>query len=251
MRLDQFLVLKNLVRSRSQAKELVEKGLVLICGQVAKKASLDVDENLDLENIVIKEDKILKYVSRAGVKLENALNHLGLIPTGFRVLDVGLSTGGFSDCLLQLSAKHIIGIDVGSNQLADRLKANRNLISYDNINAKKLSDYTELADKLSDLDLIVMDVSFISIKLILPELVKFMSKDTLLLSLVKPQFELDKKKLNKQGIVKDESSYETVEQEIKDSCASNNLEVMDYFSSGMEGRDGNKEYFVYAKKNIV
>lgn len=247
MRLDQLLIQKGFARSRSQAKELIKKSLVKVDGVLANKASQECSSDQKLE---ILESDLTRFVSRAGLKMQNAISKLKLDITGKTVLDIGLSTGGFSDCLLQSGAKKIVGIDVGHSQLANELKTDPRLISFDGINAKALSSHDEVLRELDDLDLIVMDVSFISITKIIPELdFLFREKKIELLSLVKPQFELEKKNLNKQGIVKNTEDYEIVKKNVLNCFAKNSLELIDYFSSGIEGGDGNEEFFVYAKKS--
>jgi 23S rRNA (cytidine1920-2'-O)/16S rRNA (cytidine1409-2'-O)-methyltransferase len=248
MRLDQKLVELGLARSRSQAKEMIEAGYVSLNGELQLKASSKVS---DTDSLKVKESELTKYVSRAGLKLEAALERVGLSVNTLKVLDVGLSTGGFSDCLLQKGVSTIVGVDVGHNQLADSLKNDERLLSYEGVNAKELSQNPEILEKIKDIDLIVMDVSFISILKIIPEFAKCgFSKRPALLSLVKPQFELSKKDLNKQGLVKEESKYLEIKENIIFELKNWKYEVEDYFPSPIKGGDGNKEFFVYAKPNF-
>jgi 23S rRNA (cytidine1920-2'-O)/16S rRNA (cytidine1409-2'-O)-methyltransferase len=249
MRLDLLLVEKNLAQSRSHAQELIAAGQVyLIEGNGRKqltKASQNMIENAALQ---VEEGPANRYVSRGGLKLEGALAHVGLPVSGLQVLDVGVSTGGFSDCLLRQEADFVFGVDVGHGQLSPRLVGHPRFQLKEGVNARHLSSQAELQGRR--FDLIVMDVSFISITLILPELVSLLKPGGFLLSLVKPQFEVGAEGLGKGGIVKDASLYSEVEEKVKAACESNSLGVKDYFSSSIEGKEGNREFFIYAQKPI-
>lgn len=248
MRLDQKLVELGIARSRSQAKEMIEAGNVSLNGELQLKASIKVSEG---DSLKVKESELTKFVSRAGLKLEAALDRVKLNPSSLKVLDIGLSTGGFSDCLLQKGAQSVVGIDVGHDQLADKLKEDDRLVSFEGINAKELSKHSDVLEKIKDVDLIVMDVSFISILKIIPEFSNCgFLKTPAILSLVKPQFELSKKDLNKQGLVKEESKYLDIKENIIFELKNLKYEVEDYFPSPIKGGDGNKEFFVYAKPNL-
>lgn len=245
MRLDQFLVQEGLAKSRSQARELIEAGLVSVNGSQATKVSQKCEPATQVE---VKETDITKYVSRAGMKLQNALEHLDLSVEKYICLDVGISTGGFTDCLLKRGADKVVGIDVGHSQLSEKLSTNDNVVSFDGVNAKDLLEREDILKEISKLNLIVMDVSFISITKIIPSLKEICKmRPAKLLSLVKPQFELEKKNLNKQGIVKDSNDYEVVENKIHHCLSENGFKVLNYFSSNLKGGDGNEEFFVYAE----
>ena len=244
MRLDQYLVEKKLVKSRSKAKELIQSSLVFVDSICVTKPSFQVLGEVQIE---IKNAEILQYVSRGALKLKPAIARAKISVSGKKCLDVGVSTGGFSQCLLELDASSVVGVDVGQAQTDSDLLDDQRFRVFEKINAKQLEDYPELSPYLEDIDLVVMDVSFISITKILPSLVKNTKKNTELLSLVKPQFELDKKSLNKQGIVKSEDSYLRVEEKIKDCLKDLGCEVLSYFPSSIEGGDGNKEFFVHVK----
>jgi 23S rRNA (cytidine1920-2'-O)/16S rRNA (cytidine1409-2'-O)-methyltransferase len=160
-------------------------------------------------------------------------------------LDIGISTGGFSDCLLQGQAKFILGVEVGHGQLAKKLQDLKNLICLEGINARSLDQNPAFlaAKPVQDFDLCVIDVSFISLSLVLPQAMLFSKK---ILALVKPQFELGPDELDKNGIVKSPVHYPIIEEKIRKIFLDKNWQVNDYFSSELAGKDGNKEFFVYA-----
>lgn len=253
VRLDVWLAEKGLAQSRTHAQELIQAGQVSLVERESskplKKASLLVDDSF-LSKIVISEGDANRYVSRGGLKLEGALDHLNLSVAGFNVLDVGISTGGFSDCLLQKGAKYVLGVDVGHGQVNPSLLKNPHLKVIEGINARALSEEPQVISSTptEKFDLIVMDVSFISILLIIPQLLGFLKTGGCLLSLVKPQFEVGVDGLSKGGIVKDTSLYKDVESRVKELCSKQGLKVMDYFSSPIQGKDGNNEFFVFGKK---
>lgn len=253
VRLDVWLAEKGLAQSRTHAQELIHAGqVVLVEGEnrkPLKKASLLVDDSY-ASKIVIAEGAANRFVSRGGLKLEGALEHLNLAVKDLKVLDVGISTGGFTDCLLQKGAEFVLGVDVGHDQVNVDLLKNPRLKVIEGINARALSvePLVVQATPPEKFDLIVMDVSFISISLIIPQLAGFLRAGGHLLSLVKPQFEVGIDGLSKGGIVKDASLYKDVEIRVKDLCSQQGLKVMDYFSSPIQGKDGNNEFFVFAKK---
>lgn len=247
-RLDVFLTDEGLAPSRTKAKELIERGSVQVSSHRETKVVTQVSYKLKPnEQVYLLQDELLSYVSRSGLKLEKALLEKNLNVSGFQILDVGLSTGGFSDCVLQKGAKTVIGVDVGTAQVAEKLKTQKNLLVYEQTNARDLSLNQDFEKWLGQLDLIVGDVSFISVTQILSGVTPFLKKEGEILFLIKPQFELSSSELNKKGIVKSEDSYLLVEQKIKDFCHNSQIEVLDYFSSKFPGRDGNKEFFLYGK----
>lgn len=247
-RLDQYLVELGYSPSRTKAKELIESGLVQL-GNSQKVITTPSYKVNDGEPIVLQKNELLKFVSRAGLKLDGALDHLGLSVDGLRAIDVGLSTGGFSDCLLQRGVQEIVGIDVGHDQLAEKLKQEDRLNAFDGINAKAIANYPQLESILKqEFDLLVMDVSFISQTTVLANLILYVKPGGHFLVLVKPQFELSSGRLNKKGIVKDKADYNTVEEKLKTFYNEHGLQVLNYFESSIEGRDGNKEFFIYAQK---
>ena len=268
-RIDQVLVTQNLAESRAHAQRLVSDGRVSMHNgrdwQVIKKASYELDDTTSLQ---VADSDTDKFVSRAGMKLAGALAHTQLSVAGLNVLDLGTSTGGFSDCLLQNGAARVIGVDVGHGQLHTRLQDEPRLTVFENLNARYL-DAETLAERFADLndenknvarithgfaqffDLAVADLSFISLTKVLPIFTN--SDDSLLkpnghiLMLVKPQFELDADALSKAGIVKDPARYAEVQANILQVCVAQNLTVLDYFASPITGTDGNHEFFVFAQ----
>ncbi|WP_374029522.1 TlyA family RNA methyltransferase [Bdellovibrio bacteriovorus] len=252
-RLDVWLTEKGLAPSRTHAQDLIDAGQVYLQEgaqkKILKKASLPMDDSF-LGKIFIEEGSANRFVSRGGLKLEGALAHLNLSVKDLRVLDVGISTGGFTDCLLQNGAAQVLGVDVGHGQVHQSLLKNPRLQVIEGINARQLSQEAQVlkSTPAEKFDLIVMDVSFISIALIIPELTGFLKTEGHLLSLVKPQFEVGIDGLSKGGIVKDTSLYQDVEERIKNLCREQGLKVLDYFSSPIQGKDGNNEFFIFAQK---
>lgn len=273
LRADQALVSRGLAASRTAAQRLIEAGRVYYAGTetALKKASQAVasDEALEVRaaaNGLPGEDR---YVSRGGLKLAGALAQTGLDVTGRVALDVGLSTGGFADCLLQAGAAQVVGVDVGHGQLHQRLAGEPRLVSLEGINARHLS--REMLDErlaqpatqdgTSDapaaamtavpdagFDLIVGDVSFISLTLILPALAPLLAGTGDLLMLVKPQFEVGREHIGRGGLVKDAAQYAQVETKIRTACEALGLTVAAWLDSPIAGGDGNREFFVHATR---
>lgn len=256
-RLDKLMVDKGLAASRTQAQRLISAGAVeaQLEGQwlALNKPSMKLSRDTVLQARAIDE---LRYVSRAGLKLELAVKHLecaGLWsrPTpilGANVLDIGQSTGGFTDCLLQSGARAVIGVDVGHGQLASKLRGDPRVTCLEGINARELpvsliADYAP-----GGFDLAVMDVSFISQRLVIPSLASRIRSGGWLLSLVKPQFEVGKEGLGKGGIVKSSDLFEQVERDISACARENHLSVHRFFESGIQGSDGNREFFMLAQQ---
>jgi 23S rRNA (cytidine1920-2'-O)/16S rRNA (cytidine1409-2'-O)-methyltransferase len=186
-----------------------------------------------------------RYVSRGGLKLEGALKSSGLDVTGAHCLDIGQSTGGFTDCLLQRGAARVTGVDVGHGQLHDSLRRDPRVLAVEKVNARELG--TEHVGA-QGFDLIAGDLSFISLTLVMPALVPLLKPRGALLMLVKPQFELQPGQVGKRGIVTDPALYAVVEQRIRNCCASLGLQVRGWYDSPVAGGDGNREFFVHATK---
>lgn len=257
MRVDLFLVESGLVPSRARAQELIASGQVfLVAGgerRLVKKASLQIEpakgESVEVEAVAVAAAAALRFVSRGGLKMQGALEKTGLDVSGFRVLDIGISTGGFTDCLLQAGAAGVVGVDVGHGQLAAKLRNEPRVQLIEGVNARHLGQAVDVL-KLNaghKFDLVVVDVSFISLTLVLPEAIQYLKESAPILALVKPQFEVGREGLGKNGIVKDPSRYGDVEQKIRRACISLGLTVEDYFESSIEGSDGNREFFVLAR----
>ncbi|MGZ3796981.1 MAG: TlyA family RNA methyltransferase [Pseudobdellovibrionaceae bacterium] len=253
MRLDLYLVQIKLAFSRSHAQELIRAHQVYQIKNeqkiILKKSSHSVDPVQD--QIFIEAGPANRFVSRGGLKLEGALKHCRLSVKDWNVLDVGISTGGFTDCLLQAEAASVVGVDVGHGQLHPSLLAKKpRLLHFEGLNAREIDKdpQVKMAMPREGFDLIVMDVSFISITLILPQLVSLLRPQGILLSLVKPQFEVGPEGLGKGGLVKDPRLYSMIEDKVIKLCESSGLGVKDYFNSPIEGKDGNREFFIFAQK---
>jgi 23S rRNA (cytidine1920-2'-O)/16S rRNA (cytidine1409-2'-O)-methyltransferase len=251
-RLDILLFEQKKVSSRTKAQDLIKSGTVWILEKDQWKR-IESPHQLFEEStqIELREDPLNRFVSRGGLKLEGALNQLQFSVQDLHVLDVGLSTGGFTDCLLQRGALQVVGVDVGHGQLHPKLQQNSKLISLEGINARELNQNSQVQTlKPSEgWDLIVVDVSFISLTLVLPALTDVLKSHGHLLALVKPQFEVGPEGLGKGGLVKDPSLYAEVEEKIRQKCLELNLTVRDYLNSAIEGKDGNREFFIFAQKN--
>jgi 23S rRNA (cytidine1920-2'-O)/16S rRNA (cytidine1409-2'-O)-methyltransferase len=251
MRADLLLVERGLAPSRTAAQRLIAGGHVYArtgASRVAlTKASVDlaVDSNLDVERNALE-----RYVSRGGLKLEGALDRLKLSVAALSCLDVGQSTGGFTDCLLQRGAAHVVGVDVGHDQLHPTLRADSRVTCFESVNARSMTEASialMLEPELPYFDLIVADVSFISLTKMCGAWRCLLKPAGRVLSLVKPQFEVGAENLGKGGIVRDKSLYPVVEATIREAFPPAKLEVIDYFASSIVGGDGNREFFVYAK----
>ena len=325
MRADVFLVERGHAATRSQAQRLIASGVQwrLSCASPWQKVVKNGDDIPSIAEVCLLDATEAKYISRGGLKLEGALAALGLSVAGLRCLDVGQSTGGFTDCLLQQGAAQVVGVDVGHGQLHERLRSDPRVIAVEGLNARAmtadtlqqaceqaLSEPVENADALDDrapenpyrwmsgdgevtdyddsddvdddyvdaeisrpketaaaapvlrrrpgceatdvspsFDLIVGDLSFISLTLVLPALVPLVPVGRDLLMLVKPQFELQPGQVGKGGIVRDAALYAVVEQRIRDCCAEQGLQVQAWLESPIQGGDGNREFFVFARRS--
>ncbi|CAN7723422.1 TlyA family RNA methyltransferase [Acidovorax sp. LjRoot66] len=327
MRADVFLVESGHATTRSQAQRLIAAGVEWRLSPLSpwQKVGKNGDEIPSVAELRLLDDAEVKYISRGGLKLEGALKAVGLSVTGLRCLDVGQSTGGFTDCLLQQGAVQVIGVDVGQAQLHESLRSDVRVVCVEGLNARsvtaqtlkeaceqaisdpvggavaddvqpenpyrwmsgdgEVTDYDD-SDDVSDDDieadaakggtpadteptprsglrrragydkvdttpsfeLIVGDLSFISLTLVLPALVPLLAPEGQLLMLVKPQFELQPGQVGKGGIVRDESLYAVVEQRIRDCCAGLGLTVQAWLDSPISGGDGNREFFVFARR---
>lgn len=238
IRLDQLVVDLGLAPTRTKAQSLILAGLVMVEGEVVSKAGTPIDPTVE---ITLKEK--IKYVSRGGLKLEGAIQHLGVKVQGLTVLDVGASTGGFTDCLLQHGAKHVFAIDVGRGQLDNSLR-NHSLVTYkESFHVKELSKET-FGRTFS---LIVMDVSFISLTKVLPTVLNCLESGGHLLALIKPQFETEAKYLDK-GVLKDEPLRLQIMDKICQFAKDLGLQNIQVSDSVLKGPKGNQETFLYAQK---
>lgn len=251
MRLDLYLVQHKLANSRTQAQDFIQNGYVYVLQNEAKhvlsKSNYIVKES---DKIVVEANRLQKYVSRAGLKLEAALRHLNLNVKDKVILDIGQSTGGFTDCLLKSGAKQVVGIDVGHGQLHESLKKNPQVIAFENLNAKDLAVNTAFLRTVpvDQFSLVVADVSFISLTKIIPSIANFINAGGEYLLLVKPQFECGRENLNEDGLVKDPKIFKQVEEEVSAKTLLHFKNVISYFPCEVLGKDGNQEFFIYGKK---
>jgi 23S rRNA (cytidine1920-2'-O)/16S rRNA (cytidine1409-2'-O)-methyltransferase len=250
MRADQLLVLRGLVPTRSAAQRLIERGAVRWLSAkgwaVVNKAGLEVPEDGEIE---ITDDAELRFVSRGGLKLDGALKHCGLDVTGFTCLDLGQSTGGFTDALLQAGAVKVVGIDVGHGQLHPRLAADARVEAHEGLNARDVTGSAFAAAHAEhSFDLVTGDLSFITSTHVLPTMVAYLKPGGHLLLLVKPQFELQPAQIGKGGIVRDPAHFAEVETRLWQACKGLSLKVQQYFRSPIQGGNGNTEFFVWARQ---
>ncbi|WP_347329893.1 TlyA family RNA methyltransferase [Marinimicrobium locisalis] len=246
-RLDKVLVAQGLAQTRTQAQRLIDAGRVSArlsgAWQVVRKPGLKIPEEAELRAQPGEEER---YASRGGLKLWGALERTGVSMADQVVLDVGQSTGGFTDCALQAGAAKVVGVDVGREQLIPALRRDPRVVCLEGINARALPADALLGEASGGFDRVVMDVSFISQTLILPGLPAVMKPGAQLLSLVKPQFEVGREGIGKGGIVRDPRLYGEVEARLRACCESLGFEVRDYFDSPIKGGDGNREFFLSA-----
>jgi 23S rRNA (cytidine1920-2'-O)/16S rRNA (cytidine1409-2'-O)-methyltransferase len=242
MRADQLLVQRGLAPTRSAAARLIGHGAVRWLGArgwaVPKKAGEDLPEGCEIE---ITDDAELRWVSRAGLKLDAALARTGIDVTGCTCLDIGQSTGGFTDVLLARGAARVVGVDVGHGQLHPRLRGDARVTAIEGVNARQLEASQLPAARF---DLLVADLAFISLTLVLPALARLAARDLLLL--VKPQFEVQPADIGKGGLVTDAAAHARVAARLRSACAASGLRVHEYFESAVTGGDGNREYFLWA-----
>ncbi|TAL65495.1 MAG: TlyA family RNA methyltransferase [Burkholderiaceae bacterium] len=258
MRADQLLVERGLAASRSQAVRLIAGGLRwrLAGSDAWRSVTKNRDDLPESAEVDLIDQAEARYVSRGGLKLEGALRQSGLSVAGKRCLDVGQSTGGFTDCLLRHGAAGVVGVDVGHGQLHPALRADARVVCIEGVNARNLnaSDFiavnidgeTAEAPFIQKFEVIVGDLSFISLTLVLPALVPLLASQGALLLLVKPQFELQPGQIGKGGIVRDAALYAVVEQRLREGLANLGLRVLAWFESAIAGGNGNREFFVHA-----
>ena len=255
MRADQLLVERGLAATRSQAQRLIAAGVQWRLGTHPwRSVGKNGDELPAQAELQLLDDAEARYVSRGGLKLEGALLASGVDVRGMNCLDVGQSTGGFTDCLLQHGAAHVVGVDVGHGQLHPALRGDPRVSCIEKANARTLSATVLIAGSPylartgGQFDLVTGDLSFISLTLVLPALVPLLRAGGHLLMLVKPQFELQPGQVGKGGLVKDETLYPAVEQRIRAACSEQGLQVVRWMNSAIAGGDGNREFFVQALK---
>ncbi len=250
MRADQLLVERGLAVSRSQAQRLIAAGMSWRVAEGPWKTVIrNRDELPEAAELQLADAAEARYVSRGGLKLEGALKASGIDPAGLVCLDVGQSTGGFTDCLLQHGAARVVGVDVGHDQVHPRIKDDERVHCLEGVNARALQA-DDLGDELPEagFGLIVGDLSFISQTLVLPAVVPMLAEGGHLLMLVKPQFELQPGQVGKGGIVRDEAMYPIVRARIEACCKDLGLDVAGWWDSVISGGDGNREFWILGRK---
>ncbi|HEX4076420.1 MAG TPA: TlyA family RNA methyltransferase [Candidatus Acidoferrales bacterium] len=238
-RLDVLLVERGLAPSRERAQAILLAGQVRVNGAKMEKAGSQVAADARIEIV----GETLRYASRGGLKLEGALDDFAVDPRDRICLDIGSSTGGFTDCLLQRGARKVFAVDVSIDQLDWKLRQDARVVTIER-NAR----YLRAEDISEPPSLIVMDVSFISVTKILPALVPIATAGCDLLILIKPQFELEKRDVGKGGIVRDESLREKAVERVRAAAAEAGLEILGVRPSHLAGAEGNQEYFLHARR---
>ncbi|UXY15196.1 TlyA family RNA methyltransferase [Chitiniphilus purpureus] len=244
-RADLLLVALGLAPSRTAAQSMIAAGRVTADGKTVAKPSQPLDHGAQ---IVIAPHEADRFVSRGGLKLAGALAHCRLDLRGWQVLDIGQSTGGFTDCLLQAGAQRVLGLEVGHGQLHPRLAGDTRVATLEGVNARHATPALLAPHLDGPPDAAVGDVSFISLTLLLPALAALLPAGGTLLFLVKPQFEVGPAALGKGGIVRDTAHYPAVQARICTAAAAAGFTVLDYFASPITGGDGNREFFIYARR---
>ena len=245
-RADALLIAQKLAPSRTAAQWLIKEGRVSWEGRPVNKPAMELPDGTPL---IVAADPDAHFVSRGGQKLAGALAQTGIAVGGKLCLDVGQSTGGFTDCLLQNGARHVVGVDVGHGQLHSQLRADPAVTAIEGVNCRALSA-ADLGKALPEggFDLIVGDVSFISLTLVLPQLPALLAKHGDLLLLVKPQFEVGPDNIGKGGIVRDPTLYHDVEHKFRECAKTLGLTVRAWLDSPITGGDGNREFFIWLNK---
>lgn len=244
-RADQLLVERGLAPSRSAARAWIEAGRVRADGQPVAKPAQELAASAHIE---IAADEADRYVSRGGLKLAGALAASGLQPSGRHCLDIGQSTGGFSDCLLQAGAAKVVGVEVGHGQLHPRLRDEPRCITLEGLNARHLAAADLAGHYPADgFGLIVCDASFISLSLLMPRWPMLLAREGDILTLVKPQFEVGQQGIGKKGIVRDPRLYAELEHRLRALAQECGLAVSGWFDSPIAGGDGNHEFFLWMK----
>jgi 23S rRNA (cytidine1920-2'-O)/16S rRNA (cytidine1409-2'-O)-methyltransferase len=238
-RLDKIVVDKGFASSRQRAQALIMEGKIHVNGIAALKAGTMIDAN---SNVELKGDDIA-YVSRGGLKLEAAIRHFSIDLKDKTAMDIGASTGGFTDCMLQHRAKKVYCIDVGYGQLAWKLMQDEKVVQIDRTNIR----FLEREKIPEDIDIAVIDVSFISLLTVIPKVIEFVKKGGEIVALIKPQFEVGKGEVGKGGIVKDEALRFKAVEKVKKGLEDAGLSVAGVIQSPITGQKGNIEYLIYCK----
>ena len=237
MRLDVCIFSRGLALSRTEAKTLITDGNVFVNGKIIKKPSYEV---LD-EDCVKLERTSKSFASRGGLKLDAALSHFGIDPQGKLAIDIGASSGGFTDCLLAFGARHVIAVDSGRGQMVERLRADKRVTVIEGYNAR----FMQPSDLEYTPTLAVMDVSFISATYIIEPLAGVLPPKAEFICLIKPQFEVGKQNIGKGGIVKDKSAREKAIKKVTEFANSVGFTLVGITESPIKGGDGNVEFLAY------
>ena len=240
-RLDVLLVKRNLAESREKAKAVIMSGIVYVEGQKEDKAGTTFDESANIEV----RGHTLKYVSRGGLKLEKAMSHFGVMLEGKTCMDVGSSTGGFTDCMLQNGAVRVYAVDVGHGQLAWKLRNDERVVCMEKTNIRYVTP-DEIPEKI---DFSSIDVSFISLTKVLEPVKKLLKDDGEIVCLIKPQFEAGREKVGKKGVVREKSVHLEVIEMVIAYAVSIGFAVLHLEYSPIKGPEGNIEYLLYLKNH--
>ncbi len=240
-RLDILLVNKNLAPSREKAKALIMAGVVYVEGQKEDKAGTTFEDTVSIEVRGASQ----KYVSRGGLKLEKAMTHFGISLEGKVCMDVGASTGGFTDCMLQNGAVKVYGVDVGHGQLDWKLRNDPRVVCMERTNIRYVTE-ADVADKIQFAS---VDVSFISLSKVLGPVKALLSEDGQMVCLIKPQFEAGREKVGKKGVVREKSTHLEVINKVLDFAASLGFGILNLEFSPIKGPEGNIEYLAHLQNN--
>lgn len=244
-RIDQLLVKKGLYATRARAQAALISGEVFVNGERVTKAGTMVRDESEIE---VRGEK-LRYVSRGGLKLERALEVFRVSVEGRTALDIGASTGGFTDCLLQRGALKVYAVDVGYGQLAWKLRKDERVVVIERVNARNLKPEELYAENEGKASLAVIDVSFISLSKIFPAVYNLLSEDGEVIALVKPQFEAGRKQVEKGGLVRDEKVQVEVLERVAGSAGGSGFKVLGATFSPVRGADGNMEFLMHLAKS--
>ena len=239
-RLDILLVKKGLAPSREKAKTMIMEGNVFVDNNREDKAGSSFDENAKIEI----KGNTLKYVSRGGLKLEKAMTHFGITLDGKVCMDIGASTGGFTDCMLQNGASKVYAVDVGYGQFAWKLRQDERVVCMEKTNIRYVTP-EDIADRL---DFASVDVSFISLTKVLGPARALLQDDGEMVCLIKPQFEAGREKVGKKGVVRDKAVHEEVIHKVIDFALETGFSILNLEYSPIKGPEGNIEYLVYIRK---
>ncbi|MBI5592836.1 MAG: TlyA family RNA methyltransferase [Deltaproteobacteria bacterium] len=237
MRLDRLMVEKGLAPSRQRAQAMIMAGNVLVNSQLVEKSGYLISESAE----ITLKGEVLPYVSRGGLKLEKALESFAVSVEGLVCLDVGASTGGFTDCLLQHGAARVYAVDVGYGQLAWQLRQDSRVIPIERMNIRNMP----LNMLPEPVDLVTIDVSFISLKIVVPAVMKFIRKPARIIALIKPQFEVGKGKVGKGGVVRDPLQHESVIEELQRFFKDSGWICLGVVPSPILGPSGNREFLIH------